>query len=146
VTRENVLGLGGFVVATAAMGVDHLLGTDPDPDESGLVDPAAFVISVVASLLITAVLFLRVVPRTIARGTDRAAVIGLTLSVLACVPGLGLLWLGVPFPIAAAGCALGLAGRDGTRRALGTSAVGLGATFIVLGAALYAWSAVDRVV
>ena len=45
--------------------------------------------------------------------------------------------LGVPFPLAGAGVALGLRGREGTRPRLATAAVVIGALVISLAAGAY---------
>ena len=56
---------------------------------------------------------------------------------LLAVPLLALLFLGLPFPLAGAGIALGLLGREGTRRRIATAAVAIGALVIALGAGAY---------
>ena len=111
------------------MAIDHLVGTEQDPnEESGLADPGAFVLSVVLSLVLMAVLFLVVVRR--ATTPDDAAKRGALCSALA-IPAVVLAFLGLPFPLAAAGIALGLRGRMGKRRRLATAAIALGSLIVV---------------
>lgn len=59
-------------------------------------------------------------------------------SALAVIPGLALIWLGLPFVLAGSGIALGLVGRGGERRGRATAAVVIGAGILVLGPAAYA--------
>ena len=120
------------------MAIDHLIGTDREGD-AGLVDPAMFAISVALCVGLALVLFAWVVPRSVAHGPSRAANVGLLVSALSIVPGIAVLWLGLPLVSAGAGVALGLEGLPGARgRAL--AAVVLGAGVVVLGLALYAYA------
>lgn len=123
------------------MVIDHLIGTDREGD-AGLVDPAMFAISVALCVGLAFALFAWVVPRAVARGPSRAASVGLLLSVLSVVPGIVVLWLGLPFVSAGAGVALGLEGWPAGRwRAL--AAIVLGAGVVVLDLALYAYALRD---
>ena len=139
--NTRLVTLVALLVVVGTMSVDHLLGTDRS-DDDGLVDPWMFVISLVASLTLAAVLFGWFVPRERARGPERAARSGLVCSISSVVPGIALLWLGVPFVVAGAGAALGLEGRRGARRVEATAAVVIGALALVLGSVVYAVAAV----
>ena len=80
------------------------------------------------------VVFGLVIPRVKA-GPDpaeRAARQGIVWSVVAVVPGILFVWLGVPFVLAGAGIALGLLGRGGERRRVATAAIAVGAIALVL--------------
>ena len=119
------------------MAIDHLVGTEEEPgDDSGVADPAAFLISVVLSLALAALLFGIVVRRGARDDPDRAARKAIACSILA-VLAIALLFLGLPFPLAGAGIALGLLGREGSRRRLATAAVAIGVLVIALGAGAY---------
>ena len=124
------------------MAIDHLVGTESD-DESGLADPSTFAISVVLSGALALVLFGWLIPRTLAKGRSRAATVGLVCSVLSVVPGIALLWLGLPFVSAGAGIALGMEGRREAHWR-GVAAVALGLAVIVLGLALYGYALTTR--
>ena len=127
--RDTVIALAVTGLLIAAMAIDHLIGTDNDPnEESGLADPGAFILSVALSLVVMAVLFLFVVKR--ATNPDDAAKRGALCSALA-IPAVVVAFLGLPFPLAAAGIALGLRGRTGRRRRLATAAVALGTLIVV---------------
>jgi hypothetical protein len=135
-SKEGAVALAASVLLIAEMAVDHLIGTEDEPgDESGLADPGAFMLSVLLSLALLAVLFAVVVRRARA-DPDDAATKALTSSVLA-VPALALLFLGLPLPFAAAGIALGLRGRESRRRRAATAAVAIGALVIAVTAAAY---------
>jgi hypothetical protein len=113
----------------AGMAIDHLVGTERDPGEdSGLADPGAFVLSAIVSLALLAALFLIVVRRT--RDPDAAAMRGAICSGLA-IPALVLSFVGLPYPLAAAGIALGFRGRTGERRRLAGAAVSVGVLVVV---------------
>jgi hypothetical protein len=117
-------------LATVAMAFDHLdlIGNDL------FADPAAFLISSALSVALAVVAFGVVIPRVKA-GPDpaeRAARLGIAWSVLALVPGIVLVWLGLTFVLAGAGIALGLIGRSGARRRLATTATVLGTIALVL--------------
>jgi hypothetical protein len=119
----------GVVLGFAGMAVDHLVGDDP-----GLEDPPAFLISAAVILVITALLFGRVVRR--ARDPGRASVI---VAVLA-VASLPLIWLGVPFAIAPAAIALGKRGEGRGPR----TAVAIGAVVLLLVTGAYTFDAIDK--
>lgn len=138
-SRETWIGIATFALATAAMAVDHLFGTDPESDDSFPVDPAAFFISVGVSAFLAAFLFIRVVPRAKTRRdeSERTAVEAAMCSGLAFVPGLGFLWLGFPLVLAGGGVALGLLGRRSQRKRLATAAIAVGTIVVALGAGGY---------
>ena len=124
-----VLAGAGVVLGLAGMAVDHLVGDDP-----GLEDPPAFLISAAIILVITTLLFGRVVRR--ARDPGRA---GLIVAVVA-VASLPLIWLGVPVAVAPAAIALGT--RGGGR--LATAAVAIGSLVLLLVTGAYAYDAIDK--
>lgn len=132
-------------MAIAALAVDHLLGNDRDSDDGGLVDPGAFAITSVLSLLVAVLLFGVVVPRSAARGPERAAGVALVLGVVSVVPGLVSLWIGIPFVVAGAAVALGLHGLGGQRRGRAYAGLALGGVVIALGAAFYVAGAIAEV-
>lgn len=119
----------GVALGFAGMAVDHLVGDDP-----GLEDPPAFLISAAVILVITTLLFGRVVRR--ARDPGRASVI---VAVLA-VASLPLIWLGVPFAIAPAAIALGKRGDGRGPRA----AVAIGGVVLLLVTGAYTYDAIDK--
>ena len=128
-SRDAIVALTVSALLIIAMAIDHLVGTDSDPDEeSGLADPGAFVLSVALSLALTALLFAVVVPKARDDPAD-AAVRGIACSALA-IPAIVLAFLGLPYPLAAAGIALGLRGREGSRRRLASAAVAIGALVV----------------
>ena len=141
-TRVALVGLVALVVAVGTMAVDHLLGTQR-ADDDGLVDPTMFVISVVLSLAVAAVLFGWLVPRERRHGPERSARSGLVCSIASIVPGIAFVWVGFPFVVAGAGVALGLEGRRGTRRVEAGAAVVIGGLALVLGTVAYAVAAVS---
>jgi hypothetical protein len=101
-SRDAIVALTVSALLIIAMAIDHLVGTDSDPDEeSGLADPGAFVLSVALSLALTALLFAVVVPKARDDPAD-AAVRGIACSALA-IPAIVLAFLGLPYPLAAAG-------------------------------------------
>jgi hypothetical protein len=137
ISRETGIGVAVSALAVGAMAIDHLIGTESEPDDDpGLADPATFLISVALSLTLAALLFGVVVRRGARDDPDRAARKAIACSLLA-VPAIALLFLGLPFPLAGAGIALGLLGREGSRKRLATAAVGIGALIIALGAGAY---------
>jgi len=137
-SRETGIGVAVSALAVGAMAIDHLIGTEQEPgDEPGLADPAAFLISVALSLALAALLFGVVVKRAVRDDdADRAASKAIALSLLA-LPAMALLFLGLPFPLAGAGVALGLLGREGVRRRIATTAVVIGVLVIAVGAGAY---------
>ena len=129
VSGDTLVALVVSALLVAAMAIDHLVGTSTEPgEESGLADPGAFVASSVVSLVLMAVLFVFVVRRT--PDPDVAGRRGLLCSGLA-VPAVVLAFLGLPYPFAAAGIALGLRGRSGRHGRLATTAVALGSLVVV---------------
>ena len=140
--RVRWIGAAAFSVAVVAMAIDHLIGTEGD-EESGLADPATFGVSVALCGLLAVVLFAWLAPRAISRGPSRAATTGLICAVLSVVPGIALLWLGLPFVSAGAAVALGMEGsRD--RRWQGAAATAIGLMVVVLGLSLYAYALMTR--
>jgi hypothetical protein len=140
IRRNQVLGVGvvTFLVVLLTMAIDHLAGNEGRDDDDGLlVDPAMFAISVAASLVVGAAVFGWLVPRELAAGPERVAQSGLLCSVLSIVPGITLVWVGIPFVVAGAGLALGLEGRGGSRRIEATGALILGALALTLGTVGY---------
>jgi hypothetical protein len=135
--REAAIAVVVGAVSVVTMAIDHLIGTEDEPgDDPGLDDPAAFLISVTLSLLLAALLFGVVVRRAARDDLSRVATKAMAYSLLA-IPALALLFLGVPFPLAGAGIALGLLGREGRRSGLATAAVAIGVLVISLGAGAY---------
>jgi uncharacterized membrane protein YidH (DUF202 family) len=120
ISRETAIGIAVTAIALVAMVFDHLLGDDP-----GLEDPIAFVVAAVLTIACAIIVFGIVVPRTKrnARPADRAATRGGVLAVVS-VLSIALIWLGVTFPIAGGSLALGLLGREGSRRWLRSSQTG----------------------
>lgn len=141
-TRLSWVGVVALSVALGAMAVDHLLGTDREPGESGLADPPTFAISAALCAVAAVALFGWVVPRALRRGPDRAASTALVLSIAAVVPGIAFWWLGFPVVVAGAGVALGLEARVGPRRGRAVAAAALGAIAIATVAVFYAVAAV----
>jgi hypothetical protein len=129
-TREMAIGLAATALAVVAMAFDHLI----DIEEGFPADPAAFAISVTLSLAVAGVVFLRVIPRTVA-APDSATLAGKRGLVcgLLSVPALALVWLGVPFPLAGGAVALGLLGIRGARARFAWSAIALGVAVLALG-------------
>lgn len=136
-SRDTIVALAVAAFALAALAVDHLVGTEEDPgQEAGAaLDVGAFLLGSVVSLGVLAALFALVVRR--ARDADDAALKAMLASGVA-VPALALVFAGLPFPFAAAGVALGLRGREGSRRRLATAAVALAAGVLLLVAVAYA--------
>jgi len=127
VSRESAIGIAVTLEAVVAMAFEHVFDGDPAVP--------AFLFSAGLSAALAAVLFGLLIPRT-KRDSDvmgRAAIRGMACSVLA-VPAFLFVWLGLPFPLAGGGVALGLVGRNGDRRRLATGAVALGAVVLALGA------------
>ncbi len=85
-------------------------------------------------MIIATIVFGFVIPRVKAgpNPAERAARQGIVWSVLAVVPGVALIWLGVTFVLAEAGIALGLLGRRGERKRLATTATVVGVVALVL--------------
>jgi hypothetical protein len=137
ISREAGIGVAVSAIAVCATAIDHLIGTEDEPgDDSGLADPPAFLISVALTLTLAAILFGVVVRRAGQEDADRAATKALVCSLLA-IPAMALLFLGLPFPLAGAGIALGLLGREGTRRRRATAAVAIGVLVITVAAVAY---------
>ena len=136
-SRQTTIGVGVSAIAVAAMAVDHLLGDDP-----GLEDVPTFLLSSGLTLAVAAVVFGIVVPRA-ATDPVTAAKRGLVLSTLSVLV-IVTIWLGLPFPLAGGGIALGLIGRNGTRRRRATVAVVLGAAVVLLGTVGYTAEAIRK--
>jgi energy-converting hydrogenase Eha subunit A len=123
------------VISVVTMAIDHLIGTESERDESQSAEPIAFVTTTALALGLTAILFRFVVGRA-QRQPQTVATKAIACSVLA-VATVPLLFLAVPFPFAGAGIALGLMGRDGSRRGLSTAAVVVGALVLALSLGVY---------
>jgi hypothetical protein len=134
---DKAIALGVSVLAVAAMSVDHLMGDDP-----GLEDPPMFVISCVATLGLVALVFGRIVPR--AKAADRAARDGLILSVVAIVPGIATLWVGLPFALAGGGLALGLYAWQRSRDRRAAAAIVAAALMLGFATIAHVVQAVDK--
>ena len=126
------------------MAVDHLLGTDPDPGESGLADPVTFAVAIALCAGAAALLFGWVLPRSRREGSVRATVIGFVASLVSVVPGIAFVWLGFPLVVAGAGVELGLEGRRGARGRLAVAAVVIGAALIAFAGAYYVVATLRR--
>lgn len=136
------IGVGSLALAVLAMTIDHLVGTEDDGDDELLADPVTFAISVAVSGAAALVLFGWLIPRATSQGRERAATTGLVCSLLSLVPGVALLWLGLPFVTAGAGIALGLDGRRGARRRQAVAAIVVSSAVLGLGTALYVYALV----
>jgi energy-converting hydrogenase Eha subunit A len=123
------------VISVVTMAIDHLIGTESERDASQSAEPIAFVTTTALALGLTAILFRFVVGRA-QRQPQTVATKAIACSVLA-VATVPLLFLAVPFPFAGAGIALGLMGRDGSRRGLSTAAVVVGALVLALSLGVY---------
>jgi hypothetical protein len=135
VRRETAIAVVVSVVVVGTMAVDHLLGTS-DPDEPGLEDPGAFVLSVALALVLVGLFFGRVVRRAVEDEPEASTLKAVAFSLLAVLT-LPLIFLAVPFPFAGAGFALGLHAREGRRWLLATAAVVAGAFVLALGVLAY---------
>ena len=123
------------VISVVTMAIDHLIGTESERDESQSAEPIAFVTTTALALGLTAVLFRFLVGRADRRPQSLATkAIACSVLAVATVP---VLFLAVPFPLAGAGIALGLMGREGSRRGLSTAAVVVGALVLALGLGVY---------
>lgn len=125
------------------MAIDHLVGTERDGDDGLLADPLTFAISVAVSGAAALFLFGWLVPRATSAGPPRVATTGLVSAIASVVPGVALLWPGVPFVAAGAGVALGLEGRHGERHRQAIVAIAVGLAFLCLGRAPYVYALVD---
>ena len=134
-TRETAIAAAVSVVVVGTMAVDHLIGTS-EPNEPGVEDPGAFVLSVGVGLVLVALFFGLVVGRAARDEPDESTLKAVAFSLLAVLT-LPLLFLAVPFPFAGAGLALGLHARDGRRWVLATAAVVVGAFVLALGVVAY---------
>jgi hypothetical protein len=132
VSRETVIGLAAITLAVVTMVLDHLVASDPGPD-----DPVAFVVTVSLSLALWGALFGWVIPRIKARpdAAERAATIGFVVSLLAVVPGVPTMFVGLPYVLSLGAIGLGLLGRDSRRGRLAYAAIVIGG--IVLALALF---------
>ena len=135
-SRETVIAVAVSAIVVGTMAIDHLVGTESEPGETGLADPSAFVLSVVLALVLVAVFFGRVVRRAVREEPEESTLKAVAFSLLAVLT-LPLLFLAVPFPFAGAGLALGLHARDGRRWLLATAAIVAGGFVLALGALAY---------
>jgi hypothetical protein len=133
------VGTASFSVAVVAMAIDHLVGTEGD-DSDLLADPLTFAISLALSGAAAFVLFGWVIPRATSRGPRRAATTGLVCAVVSVIPGIAVLWLGVPFVTAGTGVALGLVSWRSEPGWQAAAAVAAGLAVICLGMALYVYA------
>ena len=140
-SQETAVALVVSALGVAALAVDHLVGTEAEPDEEpGLADPGAFLASAAVTTALVILVFAVVVRR--ARGDpDEAARKAIVCSALA-IPAVALVFLGLPFPLAGAGIALGLRGRKGRRRHLATAAVVIGMVVLAVISAGYIFALV----
>lgn len=136
ISRETGIGIAVTALGLVAMVFDHLLGDDP-----GLEDPIAFIVAAVLTIACAFVVFGVVVPRTkrSAAPADRAATRGGVLAVVS-VLSVSLIWLGVTFPIAGGTLALGLLGRDSSRRWLAYLAMVIAAVVLIVAAVFSDWT------
>ena len=136
ISRETAIGIAVTALALVAMVFDHLLGDDP-----GLEDPIAFIVAAVLTIACAFVVFGVVVPRTkrSAAPADRAATRGGVLAVIS-VLSVSLIWLGVTFPIAGGTLALGLLGRDSSRRWLAYLAIVIASAVLIVATVFSDWS------
>lgn len=138
---DRRIAAGVTILALLAMAVDHLMGDDP-----GLEDPPTFLISAGLILGLAALVFGVVIPRAKAATAPakRAARDGLILSVLAVVPGIAALWLGLPFILAGGGVALGLFARRQEPSGLAGAAIVIGTLMLLFGTGAYLMQALDK--
>jgi hypothetical protein len=68
----------------------------------------------------------------------------LILSVLAVVPGIAALWLGLPFILAGGGVALGLFARRQEPSGLAGAAIVIGTLMLLFGTGAYLMQALDK--
>jgi energy-converting hydrogenase Eha subunit A len=134
-TRERAIAAAVAVVSVVTIALNHLIGTESERNESQSAEPIAFVTTAALALGLTAVVFRFVVGRA-DRSPQSVATKAIACSVLA-VATVPLLFLAVPFPLAGAGIALGLMGREGNRRGLSTAAVVVGVLVLALGLGVY---------
>lgn len=115
------------------MAVDHLVGTGATAgeDDAFPVDPIAFVISAAIVVVATAVLFAFVVRPAAGDDPRRAARKAFACSLLALL-AVPVLFLGLPFPLAGAGIALGLRSRAAADERLATVAITIGGVVLAL--------------
>ena len=135
-SREAAIAAAVSVVVVGTMAIDHLVGTESEPGESGLADPPTFLLSVVLALLLVWLLFALVVRQAVREEPEESTLKAVALSLLAVLT-LPLLFLAVPFAFAGAGLALGLHAREGRRWVLGTAAVVVGGVVIAVGVLAY---------
>jgi hypothetical protein len=138
VRRETWIGLATAGLATGAMAVDHLVGTEDDGGDATFADPWVFLGTSAGALVLTTLLF-----RFVVRSDDplRAPTRAIACGLLA-VLSLPLLFLALPFPFAGAAVALGLIGREGRRRGLAGAGLVLGGLVLALGVGAYTFELV----
>src|SRR5215210_7418225 len=133
--RETEIAIVVGAVSVVTMAIDHLIGTEAEPDESQAAEPIVFFATSALALALTVVLF-RFVVRPARRDAERAARRAVLYAAFAVVT-VPLLFLAVPFPFAGAAIAMGLTGRASRRRRLATAGAAVGAVIVALGLAAY---------
>ena len=132
ITRETAIAIGVAILAVGAMAIDHLVGTESGGgDDDFPVDLPAFLVGTGISLALVVVLFRVLVPPAVEGDPERAGRKAIVYSALS-VPALALVFLGLPFPLAGAGIAIGLHGMEAREARLATAAVLLGGAVLVL--------------
>jgi hypothetical protein len=131
ISRETAIAIGVSILAVGAMAIDHLIGTESGADDDFPVDLPAFLVGTAVSLALVAILFRVFIPPAVEAAPERAGRKAIVFSALS-VPGLALVFLGVPFPLAGAGIAIGLHGMEAREARLATAAVLLGGAVLVL--------------
>lgn len=130
--RSSAYAIGACVTALALsiVVIDHWVG-----DEPGVDDPVAVLAGGAVSVLLAALLFLRVIPATLRhpQAPEEAAKRGLLCSIVGLVT-IPLVFLGLPVVLGGAGIALGLTGLAGTRRGMAIAAIAIGALPVAAGA------------
>src|SRR5215210_7352633 len=119
--RETEIAIVVGAVSVVTMAIDHLIGTEAEPDESQAAEP---------------IVLFRFVVRPARRDAERAARRAVLYAAFAVVT-VPLLFLAVPFPFAGAAIAMGLTGRASRRRRLATAGAAVGAVIVALGLAAY---------
>jgi hypothetical protein len=136
--RETAIAIGVSALGVACMAIDHLVGTASErgEDDSFPVDAGAFVLGSLLIVVLAVALFGRLVRRAVRNEPDRAIAKAIAVTVLAVLT-LPVLFIGVPFPFAGAGIALGLHARTGSRRWLAEGIVGVDVLLLALATVAY---------